>query len=313
MCSKSENNAQKRVSNFTQAEEDYLIGLVKKHSLVIESKVTNAVMNNQKIDAWNTLTEEFNSVFTNTYRDMKSLRTKFNNLKKNTKKKFADEKCYRRGTGGGPPPSTRFTSSEHEIQEMLGTQITGLSSEFDNDAEGDERPDNHYAISDDECNEELGNIAKSDKITANSQNDHIVIVVPPALSGENIGQKRQIHEDVCHNETKKHKNNFSASMLKQKTSPELQATPGTSCKKQNLNLLENKLSAWAVSKSELAEMQKKAFWEEHEEKLRHLKNINALEEKHKTEEHNLKMQLLKKEESLKLQILEEQLKKNNCS
>ena len=81
MSKKAEEGSQKRVSNFPKAE-DTLVSLVKKYGSKMESKVANAVMNAHKIKAWEALTDKLNSVFTNTHRDYKSLRIKYNNTKK---------------------------------------------------------------------------------------------------------------------------------------------------------------------------------------------------------------------------------------
>ncbi|KAL1493887.1 hypothetical protein ABEB36_009571 [Hypothenemus hampei] len=44
---------------------------------------------------------------------------------------------HMRGTGGGPPSTVRMTPIEEDIQKLLGAQITGFVSEFDNDADCD--------------------------------------------------------------------------------------------------------------------------------------------------------------------------------
>lgn len=56
-------------------------------------------------------------------------------MKKRAKKNFAEEKKYLYGTGGGPPQKDTNTDIEKDIQEIIGTQLTGFTSELDNDVE----------------------------------------------------------------------------------------------------------------------------------------------------------------------------------
>ncbi|EFN71184.1 UPF0439 protein C9orf30-like protein, partial [Camponotus floridanus] len=90
----------KRAPNFTKTEEEILVQLVKKHDKVLECKRTDTNSNILKEETWKTISKEFNST-TGTFRDSPTLRRKYENLKKKTKKKFADLKCHLKGTGGG--------------------------------------------------------------------------------------------------------------------------------------------------------------------------------------------------------------------
>ncbi|KAL1493681.1 hypothetical protein ABEB36_009376 [Hypothenemus hampei] len=125
----------KRTNNFTEAEVNVLVDLVKKYSDIIECKKSDTVTNADKASAWQKITNLFNSKFGNKHRDQKILKTKYDNLKKITKKKYASIKLHLRGTGLGPPTIAVMTATEKDIQELLGSQVTGLISEFDNDAE----------------------------------------------------------------------------------------------------------------------------------------------------------------------------------
>lgn len=86
-----------------------------------------------KEETWKTISKEFNST-TGTFIDPPILRRKYENLKKKAKKKFADLKCHVKGTGGGEPANIVFDSIDETIQSMLGTQLTGMTSQFDSDA-----------------------------------------------------------------------------------------------------------------------------------------------------------------------------------
>lgn len=64
------------------------------------------------------------------------LKNKYENIKKRGKQKFADHKKYVMGTGGGPSKEIVVTETDSSLYEILGTQLTGLSSQFDSDSAG---------------------------------------------------------------------------------------------------------------------------------------------------------------------------------
>ena len=69
------------------------------------------------------------------YRSAKVLRSRYENKKKRAKQKFADEKKYVIGTGGGPCREVIVGPEDSIMLDVLGTQMTGLTSQFDDDAE----------------------------------------------------------------------------------------------------------------------------------------------------------------------------------
>ncbi|KAJ8950053.1 hypothetical protein NQ314_008059 [Rhamnusium bicolor] len=81
------------------------------------------------------LAKEFNSCCGDSYHDAQVLRNKYLNMKKRSKKNFSEEKKYLYGTEGSSPKSYTTTDIDNSIKEIIGSQITGLSSEFDNDQE----------------------------------------------------------------------------------------------------------------------------------------------------------------------------------
>jgi len=48
--------------NFTDAEKDTVLALIETHRSVIECKRTDAVSNNAKEEAWNTLAQQYNAL-----------------------------------------------------------------------------------------------------------------------------------------------------------------------------------------------------------------------------------------------------------
>jgi hypothetical protein len=125
----------KRSTNFSAREETLLVELVRKYKNKIECKKSDTNTNKIKVQAWIDLSKEYNAISGDTYRDAKVLRSKYENLKKRTKQKFADEKASKFGTGGGPEEHFHMTEVDVNIKEIIGKQLTGFPSEFDDDCE----------------------------------------------------------------------------------------------------------------------------------------------------------------------------------
>ncbi|CAH0548575.1 unnamed protein product [Brassicogethes aeneus] len=125
----------KRSRNFSCREESVLLSLVKEKKNRIECKKTD--MNNNKIKekAWLEVAEEFNGICGETFRDVKVLRSKYENIKKRTKQKVADQKFLVKGTGGGPGKMFEYSNVENATIEIAGTQIIGTESNFDDDCD----------------------------------------------------------------------------------------------------------------------------------------------------------------------------------
>lgn len=68
------------------------------------------------------------------YRDAKVLRNKYENQKKRSKQKFADQKTHLQGTGGGPVKPKIIDDIDKQVEEIIGTQMTGYHSEFGGDS-----------------------------------------------------------------------------------------------------------------------------------------------------------------------------------
>ncbi|CAH1981276.1 unnamed protein product [Acanthoscelides obtectus] len=125
-------SAPKRTSNFSREEESLLIRLVNKYKDVIECRKTDAVTNSSKAKTWNMIAKEFNSGAV-TYRDSKTLKNKYDNIKKRSKKKFSQEKCSLFATGGGASKTVHFTDIDEQVKDILGVRIEGHPSTYDDD------------------------------------------------------------------------------------------------------------------------------------------------------------------------------------
>lgn len=123
-----------RAANFSNCEEELLVALVKKRKNVIECKVTDGTTIRDKNTAWECVGREFNANSGGQFRAIEILRRKYENIKKRTKHKYADEKIKILGTGGGPYNEIPISQIDMEVKEILGTSLTGLESKYDDDA-----------------------------------------------------------------------------------------------------------------------------------------------------------------------------------
>ncbi|KAG5866177.1 hypothetical protein JTB14_031029 [Gonioctena quinquepunctata] len=122
-------NANKRTKNFTEMEETILLNLVKDHAKTLENKKTDSDANLKKAQCWVDIEKA------RSYRNITVLKKKYENIKEKTKKKMADEKCYKLGTGRGPNLKTEISSIDNTILEILGfVRVEGFPSEFGGDA-----------------------------------------------------------------------------------------------------------------------------------------------------------------------------------
>lgn len=126
----------KRNPNFSFAESNLLLQLIKTHKHILESRRTDTIGRYEKAKAWDLVVDEFNKESGECYRDKATLMSKYDNLKRSTKKKACEEKKYAGGTGGGPCKPVEYNPIENQMIEIVGIErVEGLPSYFDNDEE----------------------------------------------------------------------------------------------------------------------------------------------------------------------------------
>lgn len=136
-----------RIPNFTQAEINLLLEISKKYKSTIECKKTDAVSWKEKDKCWNTIATEFNARSGAVPRAPKSLRVKYDNMKKTAKKKFAAEKMERYKTGGGTFTPVDITTTDIELREMMDiVMVEGHHNSFDCDGIVEVVMDDHSYI-----------------------------------------------------------------------------------------------------------------------------------------------------------------------
>uniref|UniRef100_A0A1Y1N4D8 Regulatory protein zeste n=1 Tax=Photinus pyralis TaxID=7054 RepID=A0A1Y1N4D8_PHOPY len=122
-----------RGCNFTITEVDLLMKCALQESKIIENKLTDGGSLREKQSAWARVGKLFDSANSETKRDVNALKMKYENIKRNLKKKIALSKQNYRGTGGGPPIDVKLLWYEEQLYSILQLSIEGLTSTGDSD------------------------------------------------------------------------------------------------------------------------------------------------------------------------------------
>ncbi|KAG5871442.1 hypothetical protein JTB14_027447 [Gonioctena quinquepunctata] len=230
-------SGKKRSANYTTAEESLLVLLVKKYKHIIENKKTDTTTMTQQNDVWIKIEKEFNGESGQIYRNALVLKKKYENIKERTKKKIADEKCFRKVTGGGPDETFQFNTLDSNVMELLGdARIAGLPAQFGSDADYPKK----------DLQEAKGN----SNLHRNPMKDHSF--------GENTTSWAK----------------YTPQMLRTPKSRNLvpdKEQNGSCSKKQRQTPIVTKVSQWANAKAELDLKRKQQIDEEHTLKLKLMK------------------------------------------
>lgn len=124
-----------------------------------------------KKDAWLNIENEFNCQSIESSRTAAVLKNKYENIKSNVKKQYAEEKLYSRGTGGGPAKLFPISSVSNTVGELLQSKMTGEKTIYDSDNFIDTLKTHeniHYIIEDED--EQIVTITKIVDFPCNSDN-----------------------------------------------------------------------------------------------------------------------------------------------
>ncbi|XP_047523599.1 uncharacterized protein LOC125062026 isoform X2 [Pieris napi] len=126
-----------RSVNFSREEVALLTSLVADHKNILENKKSDSVTWQEKEQCWKTLEALFNSTSGVNFRSAKTLKGKYEGLKRATRKKSAliHAETYR--TGGGPSAATPLTPIEEKVKDMILLSVEGIESQFDSDRIGE--------------------------------------------------------------------------------------------------------------------------------------------------------------------------------
>lgn len=131
-------NGKERTPNFSKSEVELLMDIIVLYKEIIENKKTDKIHWSQKNAAWSFVEKEFNAKNGGTFRSSLVLKTKYENIKKTSKQKFAAEKRSLYMTGGGPEVKSQLTPIDEMVSDLLGDQIEGLTNSYDDDKPQDE-------------------------------------------------------------------------------------------------------------------------------------------------------------------------------
>lgn len=124
-----------RGSNFAATEKSIFIEILQKYVCIIENKKTDGTTLRQKEATWEKLCSDFNSYPNVAKRNVKQLKSFYDNFKRKCKKSLADEKVERMKTGGGPiNTSNVMDESSMKLLSLLKDQINPLHNTKDSDA-----------------------------------------------------------------------------------------------------------------------------------------------------------------------------------
>lgn len=128
-------SAQKRERsiNFSREEVEILTSLVAQHKTILENKKSDSVTWLEKEKCWKSLEEKFNSTSGSSYRSVKTLKAKYDGIKRATRKKSAAIRAETYRTGGGPNTAPPLTPIEEKVKEMILISVDGTKSQFDSD------------------------------------------------------------------------------------------------------------------------------------------------------------------------------------
>ncbi|KAL4721005.1 hypothetical protein ACJJTC_016776 [Scirpophaga incertulas] len=123
-----------KVKALTKEETKMLVALVQ-GSKVINNKTTNATSNKLKNEEWISITEKFNSCGSSCPRTANQLRMKWENLKKNARRRSTMIRMNQLKTGGGTPEYIPPDDILDTVSSLLGSTVEGFTVEFGGDAE----------------------------------------------------------------------------------------------------------------------------------------------------------------------------------
>lgn len=129
----AEPKKRERGSNFSNKEIELLIKIIQEYKNIIECKKTDVTTWREKDAAWENVAKAFNSISGEAFRSKKTLKAKYEDIKKNIKKKLAHNRMEQFKTGGGEPEIRPLTGIEENILLMLPSSIEGLPSMWDSD------------------------------------------------------------------------------------------------------------------------------------------------------------------------------------
>ncbi|CAH1398260.1 unnamed protein product [Nezara viridula] len=273
-----------RAANFTKEEENLLLRIINNHSDVIEIKLTDSVTNSMKAREWKTIAEEFNAQNLGQLRDPISLRTKYENIKRNANKKLREKKISRIKMEGGPEEIVISDDDETQLLQVIEPKAAGFQYTYgDDDVTHNNRITTSLfmEVEDDSVNEmdTKSSIVVGPKVEASQDNESLEIAAfttspifphslatPSSMGQTLVGQASKSPEATPYE--------FQPVDPTRLPSLDEFSLPVLRTRKRGHTL--DKISAWAISKAAIAEQEQIFKKELHEQKKRHLEEEHLL-------------------------------------
>lgn len=125
-------NVSKKSQNMSLKDKEILINLVKKYRDKVENKKTDAVVNAEKKQFWEKITNEFNST-TVVKRTSLQLRNTYKNMKRILKNDLAMDRANIFATGGGK--CVRKVQEDNPLLPLIQDSVTPIPNPFDSSAD----------------------------------------------------------------------------------------------------------------------------------------------------------------------------------
>lgn len=316
MFSSVERDISKRSKNFKQSEIELLLNLVSEVKNVLECKKTDHVSQREKDDAWRKIEEKFNQQSGVYYREWKTLKMKYENLKKSSKKAWADEKKYVCGTGGGPNLPGIITQTDIKVKEIVGDlPICGNTSIYDSDRTAGETgvfydSENTLVVYQDDIESSNDvDLSLTNEASCSSALPNEVNFCVPLVGSESAKKAQKIQTNTqqdnatnkrCIEEDEGFGSKFSMKELKSTVSSSLKVTKNKKSPFES-SVAGKKIEVLSKAKTELVDLQYKVF----EQQMKQQHEEHELRKKCLLEKHEEELKLLK----LKVKIAEKELQK----
>ncbi|PZC78030.1 hypothetical protein B5X24_HaOG202702 [Helicoverpa armigera] len=284
-----------RASNFDKAETRLLTELVTKYKYIIENKKTDAVTNKDKEAAWGRIASSFNATTSGTTtRSSKTLKLKYEGIKKATKKKMSCRRQELYRTGGGPSNAPDFDDVEEKVLAIC-SNIIGLEARNDSDNISDVIQPASVPLKIDLSQDDLN--LKFKRFQETIQDSDIQIVMLNQETDEkdlNESASQNAEPTIIGTENGEDSYNkwgtWNPKALKSKINPVLKPT------KASVTAKIDELSATRLElvhlQQEIAKKEHYFVEQEHELKMTHLRN----EEIRKQELHNLMLKTMQQKD-----------------
>ncbi|XP_077256004.1 uncharacterized protein LOC143893960 [Temnothorax americanus] len=164
---KVQSSQKKRLPNFSNLEKIKLIEIIERERSIIENKKTDNVSLKDKENCWINIAKEFNSNSISGHRDVGCLKNCWDNLKKKTRKHFADIRSELFKTGGGKMNIIDDPIAER-VKGIIQPSVEGLPNKFDSDyMPGIDEPQSNEQLDDKDVYQVVEILEEEDSNAAN--------------------------------------------------------------------------------------------------------------------------------------------------